>query len=72
MKPRRVRGWRGCSREHPEVQRGRGGGGRLEALERIEQLRPDLVFLDIQMPGLDGFQVLRPIPRACRGRWSSL
>lgn len=34
----------------------------LQALERIEQLRPDLVFLDIQMPGLDGFEVLRSIP----------
>ncbi len=28
------------------------------ALEAIETLRPDLVFLDIQMPELDGFQVL--------------
>jgi DNA-binding LytR/AlgR family response regulator len=34
----------------------------LQALEKIEQLRPDLVFLDIQMPGLDGFAVLRSIP----------
>ena len=34
----------------------------LEAIEKIEQLRPDLVFLDIQIPGLDGFQVLRSLP----------
>jgi two-component system LytT family response regulator len=34
----------------------------LQALEKIGQLRPDLVFLDIQMPGLDGFAVLRSIP----------
>jgi len=33
----------------------------LQALERIENLRPDLVFLDIQMPGLDGFQVIRSL-----------
>jgi two-component system LytT family response regulator len=33
----------------------------LQALERIEQLRPDLLFLDVQMPGLDGFEVLRSI-----------
>jgi DNA-binding LytR/AlgR family response regulator len=30
----------------------------LEAVERIRELRPDLVFLDIQMPGMDGFEVL--------------
>jgi two-component system, LytTR family, response regulator len=29
-----------------------------EALEAIRQQRPDLVFLDIQMPGLSGFDVL--------------
>jgi DNA-binding LytR/AlgR family response regulator len=34
----------------------------LQALEMIESLHPDLMFLDIQMPGLDGFQVLRAIP----------
>lgn len=29
-----------------------------EALDRIETLAPELVFLDIQMPGIDGFEVL--------------
>ena len=29
-----------------------------EALAAIRELRPDLVFLDIQMPGLSGFDVL--------------
>ena len=29
-----------------------------EALNAIRELRPDLVFLDIQMPGLSGFDVL--------------
>jgi DNA-binding LytR/AlgR family response regulator len=32
-----------------------------EAVQVIEQQRPDLVFLDIQMPGMDGFGVLRAI-----------
>lgn len=39
----------------------------LEAVEQIEALKPDLVFLDVQMPGLDGFSVLarlkiKPMP----------
>ena len=29
-----------------------------EAIEKINQLRPELVFLDIQMPGKTGFEVL--------------
>ncbi len=33
-----------------------------EALELIRKLEPDLVFLDIQMPGMDGFDVLRGLP----------
>ncbi len=30
----------------------------LEAVQRIKELQPDTVFLDIQMPGLNGFEVL--------------
>jgi two-component system LytT family response regulator len=30
----------------------------IEAVELINQLKPDTVFLDIQMPGLNGFEVL--------------
>jgi two-component system, LytTR family, response regulator len=29
-----------------------------EAVERINALRPDMVFLDVQLPGFDGFEVL--------------
>ena len=32
-----------------------------DAIEAIARERPDLVFLDVQMPGIDGFEVLRGI-----------
>jgi two-component system LytT family response regulator len=35
----------------------------LEALERIDDLTPDLVFLDIQMPEMDGLEVAASIPK---------
>ena len=34
----------------------------LAALERIAALHPDVVFLDLQMPGMSGFEVIRKIP----------
>jgi two-component system LytT family response regulator/two-component system response regulator LytT len=37
---------------------GQAGNG-VEALTTIERLQPDLVFLDVQMPGLTGFEVAR-------------
>jgi YesN/AraC family two-component response regulator len=33
----------------------------MEALQRIPELRPDLVFLDIQMPGGTGLDVARAL-----------
>ena len=34
------------------------GNGK-EAVEKIEAAHPDVIFLDIQMPGYDGFEVVR-------------
>ena len=38
------------------------GNGR-EAVEAVAEHSPDLMFLDIAMPGVDGFEVLRRIPQ---------
>jgi two-component system LytT family response regulator len=36
------------------------------AVDAIRHHSPDIVFLDVQMPGLDGFAVLDQIePRSC-------
>jgi two-component system, LytTR family, response regulator LytT len=35
------------------------GANGYEAVELIEEHRPDVVFLDVQMPGLDGFAVIK-------------
>lgn len=32
-----------------------------EAVEQIDKLKPDLIFLDVQMPGMNGFDVLDEI-----------
>jgi two-component system LytT family response regulator/two-component system response regulator LytT len=37
---------------------GQAGNG-VEALTTIDRLQPDVVFLDVQMPGLSGFEVAR-------------
>jgi two-component system LytT family response regulator len=34
-----------------------------EAVEAVARQAPDLMFLDIEMPGIDGFEVLRRIPQ---------
>jgi two-component system LytT family response regulator len=38
----------------------------LAALEAIPRVQPDAVFLDVQMPGLSGFEVLDTLPESQR------
>lgn len=40
------------------------GSNGIEAVDLIRTHRPDVVFLDVQMPGLDGFAVLRKLLEA--------
>jgi two-component system LytT family response regulator/two-component system response regulator LytT len=37
------------------------GANGLEAIQLIREHNPELVFLDVQMPGLDGFQVIKKL-----------
>lgn len=48
-------------REFPEIEVVATARNGLEAVAAIEQHEPDLVFLDVQMPGLDGLGVINKI-----------
>jgi two-component system LytT family response regulator len=50
--------------EFPEIEVIAEAANAAEGLERIENLSPDLVFLDIQMPGKTGFDLLAELDRA--------
>jgi two-component system, LytTR family, response regulator len=45
----------------PDVQVAGESGDGVQAITAVEALRPDLVFLDVQMPALDGFGVLEAL-----------
>jgi two-component system, LytTR family, response regulator len=47
--------------KEPDIEVVGEADGGTSAVELITSLKPDLVFLDIQMPGMDGFAVLRAI-----------
>lgn len=51
-------------RDHPDVQCVGEADNGLDALQRIEELKPDLVFLDIQMPEMDGLEVAASLAKA--------
>src|SRR5580704_5138564 len=48
-------------KEFPEVDVLATGKNGLEAIKLVEMLEPDVVFLDVQMPGLDGFGVIQKL-----------
>lgn len=50
--------------EHGEINVLDEAGNVEEGLEKIELLNPDLIFLDIQMPGKTGFDLLEQLEKA--------
>jgi len=50
--------------EHPEVEIVAEATNANEGIEKINELQPDLIFLDIQMPGKTGFDMLSEIDKA--------
>ena len=47
--------------EHDDIEIAGEAENGIAAVERIGELRPDLVFLDVQMPELDGFGVIETV-----------
>jgi two-component system LytT family response regulator len=48
-------------RAHPEIESIGECGNGFDAVKQVAELKPDLMFLDVQMPKLDGFEVLELI-----------
>ncbi|MEO9209513.1 MAG: response regulator [Ginsengibacter sp.] len=51
-------------RDFPDVEVAGEASNATEGIEKIETLNPDLVFLDIQMPGKTGFEMLTELEKA--------
>jgi two-component system LytT family response regulator/two-component system response regulator LytT len=48
-------------KQFPEVEIHGVGRNGIQALDLVEEFEPDLVFLDVQMPGMDGMSVIRQL-----------
>lgn len=51
-------------KEYPEIDITATASNGLEAVEKIQKFEPDVVFLDVQMPGLDGLGVINRLREA--------
>src|SRR5689334_15840628 len=53
---------------HPEVEVVGEASNGTDALNIIRKEKPELVFLDVQMPGMDGFDVVRELGAVAKPR----
>lgn len=51
-------------KEYPEIDITATASNGMEAVEKIQKFEPDVVFLDVQMPGLDGLGVINRLREA--------
>ena len=56
-----VRGQLEDLKDYPDVEVVGSADNGLHGVEIIERVEPDVVFLDVQMPGLDGIGVIRKL-----------
>lgn len=49
---------------HPDWSIAEAGSGE-EALEKLQSITPDLILLDLNMPGMGGLAAIAPIRRQC-------
>jgi two-component system, LytTR family, response regulator len=52
--------------DHADVQVAGEFSNGADALRNLLDIEPDLIFLDVQMPGMDGFTMLRALPEDAR------
>lgn len=57
------RGMAAMLEEFPELKLLGSCANGIEAIDQVRALRPDLIFLDVQMPGISGFEVLASLPK---------
>jgi two-component system, LytTR family, response regulator LytT len=48
-------------KDFPDLEIQAVGNNGVQAVELIEEFEPDVVFLDVQMPGMDGISVIRAL-----------